>query len=220
MGDLATYSLKDFIPFTPEVYFRLFVRLNEAVWPAHLAAVLVAGVIVWSTIRGRGRTVGLLLAICWAWVGWIYHFELYASLNWAGTYSGWAFVIQSVLLGVFGITGGLDRPDGDSLNGPSRMALALGVLALVVFPFFGPLSGRTWSGLQVFGIAPDPTALATLGFVLAVGPTRWSLLVIPVLWCLWSGATGWVVGDPIGLTAAGAAVLALAVAAWKTIVAE
>ena len=30
MGDLSTYALTDFIPFTREVYLRLFVRLNEA----------------------------------------------------------------------------------------------------------------------------------------------------------------------------------------------
>lgn len=220
MGDLATYSLNDFIPFTPEVYFRLFMRLNEAVWPAHLAAALVAGLIVWSTIRGRGRTVGILLAICWGWVGWVYHFELYANLNWAGTYSGWAFVVQSVLLMAYGVAGRLDRPGEGALDGPSRMALALAVFALVIFPFFSPLNGRGWGGLRVFGIAPAPTALATLGFVLTADQTRWLLVVIPVLWCLWSGATGWVVGDPSGLIAAGAAVLALAVAAWKTIAAE
>jgi hypothetical protein len=220
MGDLATYSLNDFVPFTPEVYFRLFTRLNEAVWPAHLAAVLVAGVIVWSAVRGRGRTVGILLAICWGWVGWIYHFELYASLNWAGTYSGWAFLVQSALLVAYGVAGRLDRHGDGPPDGPSRVALALATFGLVMVPLFGPLSGRGWGGLQIFGVAPDPTALATLGFVLTAERTRWLLVVIPVVWCLWSGATGWVVGDPSGLMAAGASVLALVVAAWKTIAAQ
>ena len=39
-------------------------------------------------------------------------------------------------------------------------------------------------------MAPDPTAVATLGvLLLASGRGRWSLLVVPVLWCAISGAT-------------------------------
>jgi hypothetical protein len=42
----------------------------------------------------------------------------------------------------------------------------------------------------VFGITPDPTALATLGLLaMAEGRRRGALTVVPILWCLLSGAT-------------------------------
>lgn len=52
---------------------------------------------------------------------------------------------------------------------------------------------------EIFGIAPDPTALGTLGLlVLAEGAprTRRALLVAPLLWCLLSGATLLAMGSP------------------------
>src|SRR5688500_9472693 len=60
----------------------------------------------------------------------------------------------------------------------------------------GPLLGRSWTQTEVFGIAPDPTAIATLGIVLAArGRVRWELLIIPLIWCAISGATLWTMGS-------------------------
>jgi hypothetical protein len=43
---------------------------------------------------------------------------------------------------------------------------------------------------EVFGLAPDPTAIGTLGFLLlARGGWALTLLPIPLLWCLASGMT-------------------------------
>jgi hypothetical protein len=59
-------------------------------------------------------------------------------------------------------------------------------------PLLAPLQGRVWASSEIFGIAPDPTAIATLGFLLfARGKFLPLLLPIPVLWCLLSGMTLW-----------------------------
>ena len=60
-----------------------------------------------------------------------------------------------------------------------------------------PLLGRSWTQAEVFGMAPDPTALATLGvLLLAGGRPAWALFPIPVAWCLISGATLWAMESP------------------------
>lgn len=41
MNGWQTYRLEDFIPFTPEVYWRLLERINEAFWPLHVLAVAI-----------------------------------------------------------------------------------------------------------------------------------------------------------------------------------
>jgi hypothetical protein len=66
------------------------------------------------------------------------------------------------------------------------------LFALLAFPLMGPLLGRSWTQAEVFGMAPDPTALATLGILLLAGARpAWGLFPIPVAWCVISGATLW-----------------------------
>jgi len=75
--------------------------------------------------------------------------------------------------------------------------------------------GRPWSAGEVFGIAPDPTAVATLVVLaLADGRARWWLMIIPLLWCAITGATLWtmesaeyLVAPLCALAAAGVALL-------------
>jgi hypothetical protein len=77
--------------------------------------------------------------------------------------------------------------------------------------------GRPWTQAEVFGMAPDPTALGTLGFAL-LAPTprrRWLLLIIPLLWCAISGATLWTMGAPDALILPAAGLLALVLAASR-----
>ena len=63
---------------------------------------------------------------------------------------------------------------------------------------------------EVFGMAPDPTALFTLGLLLALPLRRvgW-LLVIPLVWCATSGATLWAMASPEFWVAPLAGVLAM-----------
>ncbi|QDG50531.1 MFS transporter permease [Persicimonas caeni] len=225
MGDLSTYSLEDFFPFLPEVYFRLFVRLNEGWWPAHLVALLLGAAALWLAWRGFGRLVGAALAICWTFVGYAFFLELYANLNWAGTYFGWAFIAQSALLLIIGALGGLDRELGRApdrtqnrpLDPAGWVGVGLVVFALAIFPLLEPLTGvQDWKGAELFGIAPDPTVIATLGFVLMARRPRWLLLIVPVLWCAISGATAWVMEAPVGLVTPACALIALGAAVRKT----
>lgn len=62
-------------------------------------------------------------------------------------------------------------------RGASRTALVLFAIVLFAYPLIPPRH-------ELFAIAPDPTALATL--VLA---SRWRERVIPILWCAFSAAT-------------------------------
>jgi hypothetical protein len=92
------------------------------------------------------------------------------------------------------------------------LGLVLFLSALVVYPALAPAQGRGWRQAEVFGVAPDPTVVATLGLLLlSESGARWGLLVAPILWCLVSGATlfaldsaeGWVL-LPAALLSVGA----------------
>ena len=55
---------------------------------------------------------------------------------------------------------------------PRRIGLALFLYALAIHPLIAPLTGRPWTQAEIFGLAPDPTAIATLGILLAADRPR------------------------------------------------
>jgi hypothetical protein len=96
------------------------------------------------------------------------------------------FALQAALLLVIGAA---SRWEFDA-RGPRRLAdIALLALALL-YPLLAPLGGRPWAQAEIFGIAPDPTAIGTLALLLLLR-ARWCavLLPIPILWCVASGVT-------------------------------
>jgi hypothetical protein len=74
--------------------------------------------------------------------------------------------------------------------------------------------GRPWTQADVFGIAPDPTAIATLGILILNERIAWWLLPIPLAWCVISAATLWTMGSPDALVPLAAAFLCLFLVGW------
>jgi hypothetical protein len=144
--------------------------------------------------------------VCWVWIAWAFHWHSYALLNWAGAYFAAAFALQGVLLIVSGVDLGLrrgDQPAAQAWDSLAWSGYALMAFAVIGMPLLGYLvglwfGGRVWFGLELFGSAPDPTAVATLGLMALVRPRFASiLLILPTLWCLTSAATLAVLGDPL-----------------------
>lgn len=198
MSDWWTYSLSDFLLFSPRTYYRLFELYNVAVWPLQVVA-LAGGIAILVLWLGggpwRGRAVAALLAICWTWVAWAYLWERYDSINWAASYFALGFALETMLL----IGAGVIR-DQLWLPRPNRAAVIAGLgiflFALVGYPLLGPLLGRPWLQAEVFGLMPDPTVAATFGLLSAAQRAHWQLLVIPALWSAISGATLWAMQSP------------------------
>ena len=126
---------------------------------------------------------------CWLFVAWAYLLERYDSINWAARYFAIGFALQAALLAWTGVI--RDRLRFDVRDVTARIGLALIVYALAIHPLIAPLTGRPWTQAEIFGLAPDPTAIATLGVLLAADRPRWHLLVLPLLWCAISGLTLW-----------------------------
>lgn len=202
---LESYSLADFVLFSPRAYHRLFVLHNTALWPAPLLT-LAAGVGLF-VVMARSRPLELraaltALALLWLWIGWGFLWQRYAPINWAVVYLLPGFVVQALLL--LGLAWGA-TPAGAGGSVPThagtvrarrwrradRLApLATGLLTVLAYPGLAALAGRPWSGAEVFGMAPDPTALATLAVAACLpGRGRWWLVPIPVLWCAVSTLT-------------------------------
>lgn len=217
-AEWSTYTLSDFLLFSPETYFRLFELYNAAIWPAQLLALVVGGVILMLLLRlsrvgmMATRVIALLLALAWAWVAWAFHLEHYASINWAAPWFAAAFALQTLLLVVFGLTRRHQTTHAAGRVMLGRVTLAY---ALLLHPLVGLLAGRSVSQLGVFGSAPDPTVIATLGVVLALPGAWWILLPIPLLWCAIGGATLWAMHEPEAWVMPVVAVVTLVGLRWR-----
>jgi len=191
MTDWTSYAVADFIPFTAEVYFRLIQRVSGNWWPLHvltLAVGLAAAALAWT---GRVGSAAGLLAAALAWTGAAFLIAEYGQLNWAGTWFGGAFVVAAVLVLALALSqpGRATPRRRNSIS--SLTGLALVVAGVPGYPLIAPLAGRGWAQAEIFGIHPDPTAVATLGIALIMlrGWRLWLTAIVPALWCLISALT-------------------------------
>ncbi|MDX1634910.1 MAG: DUF6064 family protein [Marinobacter sp.] len=191
------YALSDLVMFTPEVYLRLFVRFNEAVWPLQLVA-LVAGLAIpllltRATVLARKLAVALL-ALAWIFTGLGFTAEYYAPINWPVTYFGYAFVAQAM---VTAAVAGAWRPPARlaPAQGRGRLLLVLWALVLLVLPWLTPATAGEASAIALFGLTPDVTATGSLLLApLLTRAWRWLLVLLPLLWCLFSLLTLYTLG--------------------------
>ena len=218
MSEWWTYTLSDFLLFSARTYYRLFEIYNREIWPTQILAIalgIAMLVCLFRTEAWQGRVVTTILAVCWLWVAWAFHLERYATINWAANYFAAGFMIEAALLIWIGtIRGQLHfKPTG---NASHLVGLGVFLFALVVQPLIGTITGRPWLQAEIFGIAPDPTVIATLGILLlASNRIGWVLLPIPLIWCGISGATLWAMEAPDALIMPLAALLTLTLAIWK-----
>lgn len=182
MSEWWTYRPEDFLMFAPRTYWRLFELHNQAWWPAQVLAVLsglVIAVWLWRGPPAVLRFASVVLALCGAFVAWAFLWQRYAVINWAAVGFAWAFGAQATGLLVLATRSSLVWAAGRMRR---RVGLGLVLWAVLVHPLLAPALGRPWVRAEVVGLAPDPTAIATLGVLLcADAGDRASRLLLGVL---------------------------------------
>jgi hypothetical protein len=196
MSDWWTYSPADLLLFSPRVYYRMLELHNEALWPAQLVMLALGVVLLIMMLHGgttARRIAGLMLGALWVWVAWSFLWERFATINWTVAYIVPIFVAQGAALALLAA-----RADGHTpaARGVARWAgLALLAATILLYPLVAPALGRPWSAVEVFGLMPDPTAVATLAY-LAIGRSSGWLMIVPGLWCALSSETLWLLQAP------------------------
>lgn len=219
MSEWWTYRPEDFLLFSPRVYWRLFELHNEALWPGQFVALALLAVLAWLAAArpsNHARLIAAGLAAAWAFTGWAFVGTRYATINWAAEYLAPLFAIEASLLVLAAVSSGLHggrRADIATVAGWLLVAVA------AAQPLLAPWTGRSWSAAEVFAIAPDPTAIATLGLLLVVrGPMAWVLVPIPLVWCALSALAVWTMGEPVAASLPLAACLLPLTAVLVTVV--
>jgi hypothetical protein len=213
MDEWWTYGIADLVLFTPETYFRLFELYHRDWWPVQLACLAMDVVILlclWLKSSWGGRVIAFLLAASWAWAGWAFLHLRFAPIHWVADWYAVAFFLQALLLFIYGISRrGMEFETGNSVRAGIGVFVLLG--ALLAMPATAYLTGRDWMQAELFAMTPDATALATLGLLLLTKDrvAVW-LVVIPVAWCIVTGATLWTLAAPEALILPAGAMLTIA----------
>ncbi|WP_284619378.1 DUF6064 family protein [Aquabacterium humicola] len=203
MSEWWTYRPSDFLMFSPRTYQRLFELMNAATWPAPLLGLL-AGLVVLALLARRraggtrARIAFALLALAWASVGLVFHARWFAPINWAATGFAAAFVAQALVWLALAVRPALQRVDR---RRPRHHAgIVLVGIAVLGWPLLAPAFGRPWRQAELFGLAPDPTVLATFGVLLlhempsvALRLAAWT---VPLLWLAWALLLQWTMASP------------------------
>jgi hypothetical protein len=140
MSDWWTYSLSDFLLFSPRTYYRLFELYNLAIWPMQLLAFAGGFAILWAWHRGgaaHGRIIAGVLVAFWLWVAWAYLLGHYDTINWAARYAALGFALQALLLAWVGLGRNRLRLRWWRDAG-SRIGLGVFIFALAIQPLSGP----------------------------------------------------------------------------------
>ncbi|MBK0398485.1 hypothetical protein H0I76_04735 [Limibaculum sp. M0105] len=201
MTDWLSYSPGDFLMFGPDVYWRLFALQNLSLWPLPVFAAG-TGVTMLGALAtpGRWKLRVIWLALALAWLGSAHFIAArYVPINWPMKYAVWGFGVESALIVAAVLTGALLARD--SRSGISR-TLGIGLIAYAVLlhPLIGLGFRRAFDQAEIIGLAPDPTALASLGLLLLIrrSPLRAALSIVPVAWCVTSATTLLLLGEAQG----------------------
>ena len=153
MSEWWTYSLSDFLLFSPRTYYRLVQLYNLAIWPAQLVALAIGAAILavlGSRATWQGRIIMVVLAFLWVWVAWAYFLERYETINWAASYYAAGFMAEAVLLLWRAAFPGVSfRPNQ---NLASRAGLVISASAMFLYPLIAPALQRPWTQAETFGI--------------------------------------------------------------------
>jgi hypothetical protein len=193
--------------YTAEQFFALFARANQAVWPALIVWYVAAIAAIVLALRPSGLTSRLISAILAGysiWVGVVFHWRYFGEINDRAGLFGAAFVLQGLLLLVAGVVR-TDLVIGPRWNTPVIFGGIFMLYALELYPIVGMMTHHDLPAAPLFGLAPGPTVIFTVGLLLWSRPgTPKYLLVVPLVWSLSALRDTWDFGlvEDIGMLVA------------------
>jgi hypothetical protein len=195
------------VPFSTEQFLQVFKNYNLSVWPMQIVFYLLGFAMIYLSIQKTKKLhslVNVMLAFLWFWIGLIYHFSFFTSINKAAWVFGFFNIIQGFIFLYSGIIKSrltyTYKPDIYGITG-----LILISYALVIYPLIGFFSGHAYPYSPTFGL-PCPTTIFTFGILLFIDKrvSLW-ILAIPLVWSMLgtSAALNFGINEDVGLVISG-----------------
>lgn len=195
------------IPFTIEQFLKVFGQYNLSIWPMQIVLYGLAIVAIFLTLRKKSysdKTITLILAFFWLWMGIVYQLIHFTTINKAAYLFGVLYIIQGALFVFVGILHSR-LSFAPNMTTYGIMGSVFLLFALIIYPLLGYFFGHRYPNTPTFG-APCPTTIFTFGILLFTNkPVPKYLLIIPLLWSLvgFSAALNLRIQEDFGLLVAG-----------------
>ena len=196
------------VPFSIDQFLEVFAIYNAAIWPAQIIAYalgIAALLALWSGSALSSRVILSILALMWMLNGIGYHFLYFSAINPAARLFAGLFVLEALLLAGAAMAG-KSATFKIERTATSVAGIAFIVYAMLLYPVLGVWAGHGVMAGPMFGVAPCPTTIFTIGLLLlSRGPWAAWLSIIPLLWSVVGLAATVQLGilEDFGLTAAG-----------------
>lgn len=195
------------LPFSSAEFLQVFAAYNAAIWPMQFVAAGLGVLAVMLLVRRSkwaDRAIAAVLCIFWLAMAIGYHWTYFSTVNDAAYVFGALFVLAALVFLVEGVIRG--RMNFAIIPGlRSWFAAALVAYSFVIYPLLGLLVTHPYPETPLFGVAPCPTTIFTLGLLLLVRhPRPWIPALIPLLWTVIGGSAAFLLDIPqdFGLIAA------------------
>jgi hypothetical protein len=162
--------------------------------------------LLFKKTKSSGKIISSVLSFFWLWIGVVYHFLFFTSINKAAYLFGTLFILQGLLFFLCGVLNSKISFEYRK-NKFNFTGIILIVYALIIYPLLGYLFGHRYPGSPTFGL-PCPTTIFTFGVLLFVDKKiSVFVLIIPFLWSLmgFSAAVNLSIYEDFGLLIAGVA---------------
>lgn len=201
------------LPFTRAAFLQVFADYNEAIWPAQYGVAIV-GIVAISMLFWRptwaSRIIAAILALFWSLMAVGYHWSFFTAINNAAYAFGALFLVAALIFVIEGVIRNRIRFHVVAgIRGWAAGGLIL--YAFVIYPVVGLTLTHPFPQTPLFGVAPCPTTIFTLGLLLiAQHPNPLVIGVIPLLWSVIGGSAAVLLDVRLdwGLFAAGIAWIA------------
>jgi hypothetical protein len=198
------------LPFSRTEFLQVFAAYNAAIWPAQFVAAglgLLAVMLLVRRVKWADRAIAAILCTFWLAMAIGYHWIYFSAINGAAYVFGALFALAASVFLVEGVIRG--RMNFTIIPGSRAwLASVLVAYSFVVYPLVSLLVTHPYPETPLFGVAPCPTTIFTLGILLLVRhPRPWLLALIPLLWSMIGGSAAFLLDVPQDLGLLAAAIL-------------
>jgi hypothetical protein len=179
------------LPFSRSEFLQVFATYNAAIWPLQLVAAglgVFAVVLLFWRPTWADRAIAAILCTLWSVMAVGYHWIHFSTINRAAYAFGALFMLAALVFLVDGFIRG--RMNFAIVRGfRGGFAAMMLIYALAVYPLLGLLVTHPYPETPLFGVAPCPTTIFTLGLMLlARHPRPWIPAALPLLWSVIGGS--------------------------------
>ena len=179
------------LPFSRSEFLQVFVEYNQAIWPLQVIARALGGVVLVLLFLDKAwcdRKIAGLLVLFWTIMGIGYHWLFFSAINAAAYLFGGLFLVATLIFSIEGVI--RNRIRFRMLwHLQGWLAMALLAYSLVACPIIGLMATHPYPETPLFGVAPCPTVIFTLGLLLlSTHPRPLLLAAVPVFWAAIGGS--------------------------------